>query len=368
MGSITDKLQKIVDTKKAIKEAIIAKGVDISNEETFSVYPDKISEIQAGEKTETLLHGKYSERTMSETDYEEFLTDGNINVIEYTPIKYTYETYNNANYRNAWNDNTETTILNNFRDFFTTYLEYNTETVWINSKWHLKVYKENKLNGFLIKVDVEGSTKYKAQAAIWVEITPIINGELQYSPEDDEDYTYKYYILVASNTTSGGGFPLSIYQQLYFIKNNEVEAWGFGFVESQRPSIKSLIGCSMLSRSIENNEYIYIHGLQSFPNHEHSGTVYEYYIWSDRSVDFTHAKNAHLFQGTRYPGEYIYLCPLYFEEEGLICDKCFVAVGFPKITKTLSFIMNEYGFFSMPTNVANGINAHVNYARLVFKE
>lgn len=360
MGSITDKLQKIVDTKKAIKEAIIAKGVDISNEETFSVYPDKISEIQAGEKTETLLHGKYSERVMSTTDYTEFLTDGNINVVEYEPIEYSYTVANNLNYRSNWINTTKSEILNNFLDFFTVHLSYSATKVYLNSEWQLKIYKENEGNGFLVRVNVS-TYDWKPKVSIRVEVTPIISGELQYSPELDGVYTYKYYKVIEAS------FPLNIYQQLYFVKSSDVEAWGFGFMESKSPNVKSLIGCTVLSKDIETNEGVNIHGLKS-TNVGHSGTVYEYYIWSDRSVDFTHAKNAHLFQGTRYPGEYIYLCPLYFEEEGLICDKCFVAVGFPEITKTLSFIMNEYGFFSMPTNVSNGIDAHVNYARLVFKE
>lgn len=44
----TDKLQKLIDTKEAIKEAIINKGVSIADTDTFASYPDKISSIKSG--------------------------------------------------------------------------------------------------------------------------------------------------------------------------------------------------------------------------------------------------------------------------------------------------------------------------------
>lgn len=48
MGTVADKLNKILATKQAIKDAIIAKGQDVSNEDTFASYPDKILAIQTG--------------------------------------------------------------------------------------------------------------------------------------------------------------------------------------------------------------------------------------------------------------------------------------------------------------------------------
>lgn len=51
MGTLAEKLQKLADTKAAIKAAIIAKGQSISNTDTFASYADKIAAIQTGVDT-----------------------------------------------------------------------------------------------------------------------------------------------------------------------------------------------------------------------------------------------------------------------------------------------------------------------------
>ena len=48
MGTITDKLNKLAETKSAIKTAIVNKGVTISDTDTFASYADKISSISSG--------------------------------------------------------------------------------------------------------------------------------------------------------------------------------------------------------------------------------------------------------------------------------------------------------------------------------
>ena len=45
MGTITDKLNKLAETKSAIKTAIINKGVAVSDSDTFASYADKIASI-----------------------------------------------------------------------------------------------------------------------------------------------------------------------------------------------------------------------------------------------------------------------------------------------------------------------------------
>lgn len=51
MGSISDKLAKLAQTKEAIRQAIINKGQDLPADTPFSQYPSKIAGISAGIST-----------------------------------------------------------------------------------------------------------------------------------------------------------------------------------------------------------------------------------------------------------------------------------------------------------------------------
>lgn len=53
MGTLADKLQYLKDTKDAIMNAIISKGVEVSNTDTFRSYADKISSINSEIKEST---------------------------------------------------------------------------------------------------------------------------------------------------------------------------------------------------------------------------------------------------------------------------------------------------------------------------
>ena len=53
MGTLADKLQYLKDTKDAIMNAIIKKGVAITSSDTFRSYADKISSISAEVKEST---------------------------------------------------------------------------------------------------------------------------------------------------------------------------------------------------------------------------------------------------------------------------------------------------------------------------
>ena len=50
MGTTSDKLNKLLATKAAIKAAIIEKGQSVSDSDTFASYEDKIRNIQTGPK------------------------------------------------------------------------------------------------------------------------------------------------------------------------------------------------------------------------------------------------------------------------------------------------------------------------------
>ena len=46
MGTVADKLNKVLSTKTDIKNAIIEKGVAVSDSDTFASYGDKIRSIK----------------------------------------------------------------------------------------------------------------------------------------------------------------------------------------------------------------------------------------------------------------------------------------------------------------------------------
>ena len=48
MGTLADKLQYLKNTKDAIMNAIIEKGVEITSSDTFRSYADKIKDIVTG--------------------------------------------------------------------------------------------------------------------------------------------------------------------------------------------------------------------------------------------------------------------------------------------------------------------------------
>ena len=50
MGTLADKLQYLKDTKDAIMNAIIEKGIAITSSDTFRSYADKIKSITSGDK------------------------------------------------------------------------------------------------------------------------------------------------------------------------------------------------------------------------------------------------------------------------------------------------------------------------------
>ena len=48
MGTVADKLNKVLSTKTDIKNAIIEKGVAVSDSDTFASYGNKIRSIKSG--------------------------------------------------------------------------------------------------------------------------------------------------------------------------------------------------------------------------------------------------------------------------------------------------------------------------------
>ena len=66
--STADKLNKLIETKEAIRQSIIAKGTDVGTDVPFSQYPSKINEIQTGSGESYVNPDFYELRTNGGTD------------------------------------------------------------------------------------------------------------------------------------------------------------------------------------------------------------------------------------------------------------------------------------------------------------
>ena len=68
--STADKLNKLIETKEAIRQSIIAKGTDVGEDVPFSQYPSKIDEIQTGGGESYVNPGFYEMRTNGGTNFK----------------------------------------------------------------------------------------------------------------------------------------------------------------------------------------------------------------------------------------------------------------------------------------------------------
>lgn len=101
MGSIADKLNYLNETKQTIKQAIIDKGVSVSDADTFRSYADKIGSIEAGTAENALVpailegewqeyyYTRYTIATGETADFSDTLTQPEMLVFE-GDIYYTY--------------------------------------------------------------------------------------------------------------------------------------------------------------------------------------------------------------------------------------------------------------------------------------
>lgn len=92
MGSTADKLNKLLQTKKDIKQAIIDKGVSISDTDKFADYPDKIRSIQTSsggsEDGSSIYTDMFMAITMNNTVYSNL----------FPALVYIYEDINVSNW------------------------------------------------------------------------------------------------------------------------------------------------------------------------------------------------------------------------------------------------------------------------------
>jgi hypothetical protein len=74
MGTINDKLTYLNGTKTAIKNAIVAKGVSVSDNDTFRSYATKIGNIETSENLDTELNAQDTALSTQQSKIEELET------------------------------------------------------------------------------------------------------------------------------------------------------------------------------------------------------------------------------------------------------------------------------------------------------
>ena len=100
--STADKLNKLLETKQAIKQAIIDKGVDVSNDTVFAEYPAKINAIEGASNIDLSNYVTKDElppiRVIgSDNPDEPYVLTGN----EFTDEEYEIDTYHQVILKNV---------------------------------------------------------------------------------------------------------------------------------------------------------------------------------------------------------------------------------------------------------------------------
>lgn len=73
MGTVVDKLNYLKETKTAIKNALVEKGVEVTDLDTFRSYAQKIADIPAGgEDISTLIDGTLTNVTSDVTSIRDY--------------------------------------------------------------------------------------------------------------------------------------------------------------------------------------------------------------------------------------------------------------------------------------------------------
>lgn len=73
MGTVVDKLNYLKETKTAIRNALVEKGVSVADSDTFRSYAQKIAGIPAGgEDISTLIDGTLTEITSDVTSIRDY--------------------------------------------------------------------------------------------------------------------------------------------------------------------------------------------------------------------------------------------------------------------------------------------------------
>lgn len=330
MGSITDKLQKVINTKQRIKESIIAKGVEVLDTDKFSIYADKISEIQTGGKIENLLCGKYVENPLQISTASEYLNSmGVVSVSKSVKITLYKDTQTGSHMYDT------STVIPALKEMFDENLSYNTESEENDEECVLKLYKNNIKNGFVIC----------CKKCINVDDTLVITTKLMINGVADETVIYEKTIGTLNEII------------LNFVKTSSGEIWGindllndwfYKFKDYPEKVVKDLFAVTTSAENIISGEKTFLHCLSDI----NSDNNISFIKFSDDTTELTHSlsEKAKEFEYITN-SDYIILENLYFYGENLKTDNLFITKQFPERNKSMSFAMNKNEFFSSKTKL-----------------
>lgn len=116
MGTISEKLSYLEETKELIKQAIVDKGVEVNDTDTFRSYADKISEIEGGGGA-IVLPSSIRFQDAKDTDLSTFI-NANTNTSNLTTMQYMFYGCQNITSLDVSNFDTSkvTSLYNCFRN------------------------------------------------------------------------------------------------------------------------------------------------------------------------------------------------------------------------------------------------------------
>lgn len=116
MGTLADKLQYLKDTKDAIMNAIIEKGVEITSSDTFRSYADKIAQISGSKATNVITESvgvrptiRDAMKTKTRINAYSLVTNSNVTIGSEVSMQGDLATFSGS---------TETNLINLSMDYF----------------------------------------------------------------------------------------------------------------------------------------------------------------------------------------------------------------------------------------------------------